>query len=66
VSLSREAYTTRPICFILIGSFLLLRSMLCYFEQSVTAVATVHVTEYNKPFHNVWLPYVVVGVMNSL
>ena len=34
----------------LIGSFLLLRSLHCYFEQSVTAVANVglHVMEYNK------------------
>ena len=32
----------------LIGLFLLLCSVHCFFDQSVTALATVHVREYNK------------------
>jgi len=37
---------------VLIGSFLLLRSVHCFFKQSVTAVAAVHVMEYNKPLNH--------------
>jgi len=32
----------------LIGLFMLLCSVHCFFDQSVTALATVHVMEYNK------------------